>query len=49
MCYLEDLVHEIKDNKELVVDIDSGLIKLYRKGIRSFASSMLFIRGRLGL
>jgi hypothetical protein len=32
MCYLEDLVNEIKDNKELVVDHENQVIKLYRKG-----------------
>ncbi|CAF1183372.1 unnamed protein product [Rotaria sordida] len=31
MCYLEDLVNEVKDNKELVLDADKGIIKLYRK------------------
>jgi hypothetical protein len=32
MCYLEDLVNEVKDNKELVVEADKDIIKLYRKG-----------------
>jgi len=32
MCHLEDLVNEVKDNKELVVELDKDLIKLYRKG-----------------
>lgn len=32
MCYLEDLVNEVKDNKELVLDSEKGIIKLYRKG-----------------
>jgi hypothetical protein len=32
MCYLEDLVNEVKDNKELVVEADKDMIKLYRKG-----------------
>ena len=32
MCFLQDLVFEIKDHKELVVDLDNDLIKLYRKG-----------------
>ncbi|CAF1011563.1 unnamed protein product [Adineta steineri] len=31
MCYLEDLVNEVKDNKELVVEADKDIIKLYRK------------------
>jgi len=31
MCHLEDLVNEVKDNKELVVELDKDLIKLYRK------------------
>ncbi|CAF0962354.1 unnamed protein product [Rotaria sp. Silwood1] len=31
MCYLEDLVNEVKDNKELVVEADKHIIKLYRK------------------
>jgi len=31
MCFLQDLVFEIKDHKELVVDLDNDLIKLYRK------------------
>jgi hypothetical protein len=29
---LEDLVNEVKDNKELVVEADKDIIKLYRKG-----------------
>lgn len=33
MCYLEDLVNEVKDNKELVVDAEKNIIKLYRKGM----------------
>ena len=32
MCYLEDLVNEVKDNKELVVEAEKDIIKLYRKG-----------------
>lgn len=32
MCYLEDLVNEVKDNKELVVEAEKNIIKLYRKG-----------------
>lgn len=45
MCYLQDLVYEIKDHKELVVDLENDLIKLYRKGtdppaLRFFASSL---------
>ena len=32
MCHLEDLVNEVKDNKELVVEVEKDLIKLYRKG-----------------
>jgi hypothetical protein len=32
MCFLEDLVNEVKDNKELVVEADKDIIKLYRKG-----------------
>jgi hypothetical protein len=32
MCHLEDLVNEVKDNKELVVEADKDIIKLYRKG-----------------
>ncbi|CAF1213712.1 unnamed protein product [Adineta steineri] len=31
MCFLEDLVNEVKDNKELVVEADKNIIKLYRK------------------
>ena len=33
MCFLEDLVNEVKDNKELVVEADKDIIKLYRKGL----------------
>jgi hypothetical protein len=36
MCYLEDLVNEVKDNKELVVEADKDIIKLYRKGNINF-------------
>ena len=36
MCYLEDLVNEVKDNKELVVEADKDIIKLYRKGKTNF-------------
>ena len=32
MCFLEDLVNEVKDNKELVVEAEKNMIKLYRKG-----------------
>ncbi len=32
LCYLEDLVNEVKDNKELVVEAEKDIIKLYRKG-----------------
>ena len=32
MCYLEDLINEVKDNKELVVEAEKDIIKLYRKG-----------------
>ncbi len=32
MCFLEDLVNEVKDNKELVVEAEKDIIKLYRKG-----------------
>ncbi|CAF4635667.1 unnamed protein product [Rotaria sp. Silwood1] len=31
MCYLDDLVNEVKDNKELVVEAEKSIIKLYRK------------------
>ena len=46
MCYLQDLVFEIKDHKELVVDLDNDLIKLYRKGSRmdfSGRESLFFV------
>ena len=32
VCFLDDLIGELKDNKEVVVDQDNGTIKLYRKG-----------------
>lgn len=32
MCSLADLVNEVKDNKELVVEAEKNIIKLYRKG-----------------
>ncbi|CAF1370729.1 unnamed protein product, partial [Adineta ricciae] len=31
MCSLADLVNEVKDNKELVVEAEKNIIKLYRK------------------
>ncbi|CAF2154417.1 unnamed protein product [Rotaria magnacalcarata] len=43
MCYLEDLVNEIKDNKELVLDAEKSIIKLYRKertDLEIFATSI---------
>ncbi len=33
VCYLDDLIGELKDNKEVVIDQELGIIKLYRKGI----------------
>ena len=32
VCFLDDLIGELKDNKEVVVDQENGTIKLYRKG-----------------
>jgi len=32
VCYLDDLIGELKDNKEIVIDQEFGIIKLYRKG-----------------
>lgn len=32
LCYLDDLIGELKDNKEVVIDHELGVIKLYRKG-----------------
>jgi meiosis arrest female protein 1 len=31
VCYLDDLIGELKDNKEVVIDQELGIIKLYRK------------------
>ncbi|CAF0731858.1 unnamed protein product [Adineta ricciae] len=31
VCYLDDLIGEIQDNKEVVIDREHGIIKLYRK------------------
>lgn len=31
VCYLDDLIDELKDNKEVVIDHEHGHIKLYRK------------------
>ncbi len=36
VCYLDDLIGELKDNKEVVIDQELGIIKLYRKGIFVF-------------
>ncbi len=35
ICYLDDLIGELKDNKEVVIDQEFGIIKLYRKGLFS--------------
>ena len=42
VCFLDDLIGELKDNKEVVVDQENGIIKLYRKG--SFLSLALLTR-----
>ncbi|CAF0799620.1 unnamed protein product [Didymodactylos carnosus] len=31
LSYIEDMISEIKDNKELVIELDKDIIKLYRK------------------
>jgi hypothetical protein len=41
VCYLDDLIGELKDNKEVVIDQELGIIKLYRKGI-DLSFSILF-------
>jgi hypothetical protein len=33
VCFLDDLIGELKDNKEVVIEQELGIIKLYRKGI----------------
>lgn len=49
MCFLEDLVNEVKDNKELVVEAEKDVIKLYRKGksdrnfVDDFSSNFVFL------
>lgn len=34
LCYLDDLIGELKDNKEMVIDHEHGMIRLYRKGLK---------------
>lgn len=36
ICFLDDLIGELKDNKEVVIDQECGMIKLYRKGSKFF-------------
>lgn len=37
LCYLDDLIGELKDNKEIVIDHEHGMIRLYRKGSKTFS------------
>ena len=45
VCFLDDLVGELKESKEIIIDQAHGLIKLYRKGI---FESMIVDRTTIG-
>ncbi|CAF3561415.1 unnamed protein product [Rotaria sordida] len=43
VCFLDDLIGELKDNKEIVIDRELGIIKLYRKeqtNVEKFATQI---------
>ncbi|CAF2030352.1 unnamed protein product [Rotaria magnacalcarata] len=43
VCFLDDLIGELRDNKEVVVDQENGIIKLYRKeqtDVEKFATQL---------